>query len=141
MSSYKTPPLEKWIHYNSATGSTVRVNYGNPKSWIARVMDINFTPSDGPWNNPVAFLLIQTQANYSYSVNTSCTGAKPQGLLIPIKTPADLKYRTNVYYRGNYTGEDVMSFSILDSTYNEVPLAILTVTMLVADEDVAFLTY
>jgi hypothetical protein len=140
MSKVKPPPLEKWVHYNSTTGSMVRVNYGDPKPWVARIMTIDFTPADGPWQNPSAFLLIQTQTNYSYSVNTSCTGTKPPGLLIPLSTPTNGTWGTKVYYRGTHTGEDVMSFSILDCTYAEVPLSILMLTMHIAEESVIFLT-
>lgn len=141
MSTTKPPPLEKWVHYDSTAGSIVRVNYATQKPWLARILHIEFTPADGVWTNPMAFLLIQTQASYSYSVNTSGTGTKPAGLLIPINTPATGIWGTKVYYRGSHIGEDVMSFSILDCMYNEVPLSVLAVTMLIAEESVAFLTY
>lgn len=138
--SFKAPPLEKWIHYNSTGGDSVDVNYGDEKPWIARIVSISFTPADGEWTNPNAFLRIETGVNFSYSLNSSCRGTKPSGVIIPISTPVGQGYKTKVYYRGSYHGTDSMRFSILDSTYEEVPLAILTLTMHIAEEGVAFLT-
>lgn len=89
----------------------------------------------------MAFLLVQTQTNYAYSVYTSSSGTKPSGLLIPIDTPATGIWGTKVYYRGTHTGEDSMSFAILDCMYNVIPLSVLVLTMLIAEEGVAFLTY
>lgn len=140
MNGFRAPPLEKWIHYNSTAGSSVVVNYGDEKPWVAKLVSIDFTPADGPWTMPAAFLLIQTSAQCSYSLNTSCPGSKPKGILLPVSTPSDGKYKSTVYYRGSYRGQDEMRFSIHDCTYQEIPLSILTLTMHIAEESVAFLT-
>lgn len=133
------PPMEKWIYFDKRYAKSIDVNFNTSEPWVARIISLHFTPAEGEWNSPSAFLLIKTNANTTYSFNTY-SKSKPNGIILPI-TVAENCQRCKSYYRGSIQGSDTLYFSILDADFNEVEVSRLTVNMLIAHESVAFLTF
>lgn len=132
-------PLEKWIHFNSQYGKSIDVSFSTAEPWIARVLAVHLTPADGEWQSSTAFLHITTTANTTYSLSTY-SKSKPMGIILPIICHEGA-YKCKAYYRGALQGTDTLTFTILDGDFQEVELSKLTVTMLIAQESVAFLTF
>jgi hypothetical protein len=132
-------PLEKWVHFNSQYGKSIDVSFSTAEPWIARVLSVHLVPPDGEWQSPTAFLHITSMANTTYSLSTY-NKSKPMGIILPISCHEG-KFECKSYYRGSLQGTDSLTFAILDSNFEEVPLSKLTVTMLIAQENVAFLTF
>jgi len=122
------PIFERWAHFDSNLGDSITVRFNANQNWITRVTDIFFQSAEGAWEDPSAFLLIEMGGNPTNNLIVQNVSL-PQGIILPIGRAHTDKPKISSYFRQDYRGENLLTFSILDASFKKIQTSRLVLTL------------